>query len=154
MTFLPIQFTTKFPKHKLGKLNSKVILDEIERWLIVERFNYVERKENKIVFHKGSLWSGLNIRSFLVSGVIKVEYKNEDVLVTNGNWMIFLIAIPFLVVIASASSRYSSFEKKEIEIIWIAFLWLFGVNFFVRLYAHWSFNKRIKRMIEEIVKYY
>ena len=152
MTFLPIQFKTKFPKDKFGELNSKEILDEIERWLIEERFNYVERKQHRILFHAMSGWVGLNIRSSLVSGIVKIKHQNEDLIITNGNWMIFLVTVPFLIVLALASSRYSSFDKADIEIVWIAFSWLFGMNLVTRIYAHWSFKKRIKQMVEECIQ--
>ena len=63
MTFLPIQFSTKFKKDEYGELDSSVILDIIQNYLNEKGYNYVERKNNKLAFHKLNGLSSLKLKS-------------------------------------------------------------------------------------------
>ena len=144
---LPIQFKTRFRKEELKDLTSSEILDVIQNWLEEQGFRYINRKENKIVFHKADGWHSINARSFLVSGVIKIKVKKEELIIINGNWMVFLIALPFLLFILIADSKYSTFDKGDISIIWVFFIVIFGGNLVTRIIAHWGLKSAIKKMI-------
>ena len=145
---LPIQFKTRFRKEELKDLKSTDILDVIQKWLEEKEFRYINRKEDKIVFHEADGWHSFNARSFLVSGVIKIKVKNEELIIINGNWMVFLIAIPFLLFILLADSRYSTFDKGDVDIIWVFFIVIFGGNLLTRIIAHWGLKSAIKKMIK------
>lgn len=145
---LPIQFKTRFRKEEIKDLTSTEILDVIQNWLEEKGFRYINRKENKIVFHKADGWHSINARSFLVSGVIKLKDKKEELVIINGNWMVFLIALPFLLFILIADSRYSTFDKGDVSIIWVFFFVIFGGNLVTRIIAHWGLKSAIKKMIK------
>jgi hypothetical protein len=145
---LPIQFKTRFRKEELKDLTSTEILDVIQNWLEEKGFRYINRKENKIVFHKADGWHSINARSFLVSGVIKIKDKKEELVIINGNWMVFLIALPFLLFILIADSRYSTFDKGDVSIIWVFFFVIFGGNLVTRIIAHWGLKSEINKMIK------
>jgi len=149
MTLLPIQFWTKFKKKEFGELNSSESLDLIQNYLNEEGFNYIKRKKNKIIFHKFDGWTSFNTKSFLASGVIKTRMKNGSLTVINGNWMVFLIAIPFLLLILVADSKFSTLDESDIEIIWGVFAMLFGGNLIIRIIAHLNFNGKIKKIIKK-----
>jgi hypothetical protein len=146
---LPIQFKTRFRKEELKDLTSSEILDVIQNWLEEKGFRYINRKENKIVFHKADGWHSVNARSFLVSGVIKIKVKKEELIIINGNWMVFLIALPFLLFILIADSRYSTFDKGDVSIIWVFFIVIFGGNLVIRIIAHWGLKSAIKEMVKK-----
>ena len=145
---LPIQFKTRFRKEELKDLTSTDILDIIQKWLEEKEFGYINRTKDKIVFHNAVVWQSFNVRSFLVSGVIKIKDKNEELIIINGNWMVFLIAIPFLLFILLADSRYSTFDKGDVDIIWVFFIVIFGGNLLTRIIAHWGLKSAIKKMIK------
>lgn len=147
---LPIQFKTRFRKEELKGLTSNDILDVIQKWLEEKGFRYINRKENKIVFHKADGWHSFNARSFLVSGVIKIKVKKEELIIINGNWLVFLIAIPFLLFILLADSTYSTFDKGDVNILWVFFIVIFGGNLVTRIIAHWGLKSAINKMIKNI----
>lgn len=149
MTFLPIQFSTKFKKDEYGELDSSVILDIIQNYLNEKGYNYVERKNNKLAFHKLNGLSSLKLKSILVSGIIKTKKKDGNLIVINGNWMILLIAIPFLLFIAVADSIFSTLDTNDIRMIWIAFFWIFGGNLILRFFAHAKLCRTIETIIKE-----
>ncbi len=149
MTLLPIQFWTKFKKKEFGELNPNESLDLIQNYLNEEGFNYIKRKKNKIIFHKSDGWTSFNTKSFLVSGVIKTRVKNGNLTVINGNWMVFLIAVPFLLLILVADSELSTLDESDIKIIWGAFAVFFGGNLIIRIIAHLNFNETIKNLIKK-----
>ena len=49
---LPVQFKTRVRKEELNGLTSSEILDVLQNWIKKKGFRYINRKENKIVFHK------------------------------------------------------------------------------------------------------
>ncbi|MCF6278879.1 MAG: hypothetical protein L3J14_00865 [Flavobacteriaceae bacterium] len=118
--------------------------DLIENYLNEQGFNYIKRKDNKIVFHKYNFWTLFDVKSFLVSGIVKTKIKNGNLIVINGNWMIFLLAIPFLVLILTAKSKFSTLEKSDVDMIWGVFAFIFGGNLIFRVIAHISFSETIK----------
>ena len=73
MTLLPIQFWNSYNKDDFENLNSKSLLDFVENYLEEKGFNYIKRTENKIIFHSiFDGWGGFDIRTTLVSGVVKI----------------------------------------------------------------------------------
>ncbi|QCX38172.1 hypothetical protein FF125_06910 [Aureibaculum algae] len=149
MTFLPIQFWTKFKKADFGELDSSEILNLIQDYLDETGFNYVKRKENKIAFHKADGWSSFNVKSFLHSGVVKIKSNNGDLTIINGNWMVFLIAIPFIIGILAADSKFSTLDTNDVDMIWYAFYWIFGGNLFIRIIAHFAFKSAIEELVRK-----
>ncbi len=147
---LPIQFKTRFSKEELGELTPSEILDVIQNWLEGKGFRYVKRKNDKIIFHKADGWTLFNTRSFLVSGIVKIKNKNGGIVVVNGNWMVLLIVVPFLIIILFAKSRYSTIDEADVDILWTALIVLFGLNLITRIIAHWRFKSTIKEMIKTI----
>ena len=147
---LPIQFTTKINKEKLQNVTTEEILDVVQNWLDKKGFQYIKRKKNKIIFHKADGLTLLNFRSFLVSGIVKVKEKNKKILIVNGNWMILLIGIPFLIIYLLAQSSYSTIDESDVNILLTALIVIFGFNFILRIIAHWGFKSTIKELIETI----
>ena len=153
MTFLPIQFRTKIKFSKSDKLDKTDILYVIERYLIEEKFNYIVRKKNKIIFHKSDGWTSFNAKSFLVSGIVKVTEKDDGFEVINGNWMVFLIAIPFLLIIFLAGSDFSTIDENDLRIVKYFFAVLFGGNLIIRFFAHLTFKIKIKELIKNYAQH-
>ncbi len=151
MTYLPIQFHTKLRTKEFGELKPTEVLDIVENYLREKGFNYVQRTESKIVFHKSNFWTSIDLKSFLVSGIVTIK-KNDDILtITNGNWMVFLIAVPFIPILLIADSDFSTLDEFDIRLIWGAFFWLFGGNLFARIIAHLSFKSTLKKLIKKTV---
>ncbi|MFK5981528.1 MAG: hypothetical protein QM499_01340 [Flavobacteriaceae bacterium] len=146
---LPIIFWTKIKKEKLGKLNTEDILDLLDEYLSEKGFNYINRKQNKIIFHKADGFTFMRMKDFLVSGEIRIKEKKDSLTITNGNWMIFLIAIPFLILYFLSKSEFSTFDKNDIQMIWIIFLILFIPNLIIRIVAHFELKGAIEKMIEK-----
>ncbi len=146
---LPIIFWTKIKKNELGKLNSEDILDIVEEYLSENDYNYINRKDNRIKFHKMDGFSFMRFKDFLVSGVIKIKEKNDSLIIINGNWMVFLIALPFLILYFLSKSKFSTFDQNDIDMIWNILLVLFIPNLLIRLFAHLKFKGMIIDMIEK-----
>mgnify|MGYP001439056774 CR=1 FL=1 len=145
MNFLPIQFRTKIKSNDYKKSE---ILDLIEDYLKKEKFNYVDRKPDKIIFHKASGWHSWNVRSKLVSGIVKVKETNGGFVIINGNWMVFLILIPFILIWILSKTKYSTIDQNDLSILFFFFLVLFGGNLITRFYAHLTFKNKIKKIIK------
>ncbi|SHI56821.1 hypothetical protein SAMN05216261_1103 [Algibacter luteus] len=143
-----MQFRTKIKYSKFNKLDKADIFNVIERYLNEERFNYSVRKKNKIIFHKSDGWTSFNAKSFLVSGIVKVTEKDDGFEIINGNWMVFLIAIPFLLIIFLADSDFSTIDENDIRIIKYFFTVIFGGNLIIRFFAHLTFKTKIKELIK------
>ena len=45
------------------------------------------------------------------------------------------------------TSRYSTFDDGDKQIITIAFIWLFGANYLIKLIAHHGLKRKIKEII-------
>ena len=149
MRFLPIQFWTYFKNEEYGELNSFEVLDLIQGYLNQKGFNYIKRKNKVIVFHKADGLSLFDTKSFLFSGVVKAIEKNGNLTIINGNWMVFLIALPFILGILIADSNFSTLDKNDLGIIWGAFFLLFGGNLIIRIIAHFNFKLTIKELIKK-----
>ncbi len=148
MTFLPIQFWTKIKFSKNNSLNKSDILDKIENFLLEENFNYIIRKDKKIVFHKADLWTSSNLKSYLVSGTIKIKERDNEFIITNGNWMVFLIAIPFILIFFLSDSKFSTLDENDIRILKYFFTILFGGNLIIRFFAHLFLKFKIMELIK------
>jgi hypothetical protein len=145
--FLPIQFNTKIKKEEFGDLCSSKILDLIENYLVEENFSYITRKDNKIFFHVLHIYLWFDVKSFLVSGTVRVKNKNGNLTITNGNWMVFLIAVPFVILFLIANTKFSTFGKTDFEMIWWFMITIFGGNLIFRFFAHLNFKETIKKLI-------
>lgn len=145
MTFLPIQFRTRI---KSDLFKKKEILDIIEEYLKKEKFNYINRKSDKIIFHKADGWNSLNIKSYLVSGIVKIKERDGEFEIINGNWMVFLITIPFIIFLLTSKSEYSTLDSTDINILNYFFIVLFGGNLIIRIFAHLTFRNKIKELIK------
>ena len=148
MTFLPIQFRTKIKFSKYEKLNKSDILDKIENYLQEENFKYIVKNKSKIVFHAINIWTFFNVKSFLVSGIVKLEEKEDGILIINGNWMVFLILVPFILILLISDSDFSTLDVNDIQIVKYFFAVLFGGNLIIRFFAHWTFKLKIKELIK------
>lgn len=149
MILLPIQYWTKFKKCKFEKLNSQEILDIVQEYLEEKGFKYIKRKENTITFHKADGWASFDFKSFLMSGIIKVKEEKESMTVTNGNWMVLLIGLPFLFLLLLSKTRFSTLDENDLNILWAFFLWIFIGNLIARIIAHYSFRLRIEQLIRK-----
>ena len=146
---LPIIFWTKIKKEKLGRINCEDILELIEKYLSDKKFNYVKRKKNKIIFHNIDGIILFRLKDFLASGEIKIIEKKDELIIQNGNWMVFLLAIPFLFFILLAKSKFSTIDQDDIQIIWTFFIVLFIPNLLVRIVAHFYFKTKIESLINQ-----
>lgn len=145
MIFLPIRFRTRIKSNLLKK---EEILDIIEGYLNDERFSYINRKSDKIIFHKADGWTSWKFRSFLVSGVVKIKKTNGEFEITNGNWMVFLIALPFIIMFLLGNSEYSTLDRNDLKILNYFFIVLFGGNLITRIIAHLRFRNKIKTLLK------
>ena len=146
---LPIIFWTKIKRENLGELTSDDILDLVDKYLTENRFNYINRKQNKIIFHKADGFTFMRMKDFLVSGEIRIKEEKDNFKIINGNWMVFLIAIPFLIFIYLANSKFSTLDENDIQMIWTFFLMLFIPNLLIRVVAHFRLKGTIENMIEK-----
>ena len=145
MTLLPIRFQTTI---KSSTFNKAEILDLIEEYLKNEDYNYIVRKSNRIIFHKANgWWNGWDNKTYLVSGMVIIKEKNSHLQITNGNWMVFLIALPFILFWIMGKSQYSTYDEKDISIGFNFFLVLFVGNLILRIKAHFAFRNKIREMI-------
>ena len=46
---------------------------------------------------------------------MKIKNKNGGIVVVNGNWMVLLIVVPFLIIILFAKSRYSTIDEADVS---------------------------------------
>jgi len=145
---LPIIFWTKFPKPGNNDIDTEKVLDKLEQYFIDNDYNYIRRLKNKLIFHKMDGFSFMRFKDFLVSGKIKVIEKKDSIIVINGNWMIFLLLIPFMIFYALANSEYSTIDQNEIESIWNIFWLLFLLNLLARIIAHYMLKDIIIDLIE------
>lgn len=149
MNFLPIRFRTKLRFKEGGKLSVSDALDIIERYLQEEKFNYINRKSNRLVFHKADIWNSWNVKSYLVSGIVIVKQKNNELEITNGNWMVFLISIPFILLLILSETKYSTFDSKDQNILLLSFVVLFSLNLLTRIFMHRKFKRKIRQLLSE-----
>lgn len=147
MVLLSIQFWTKLKRKEFERLNSDLILDTVQEYLEEKGYNYINRKKNKITFHKANGWTSFNTKSFIVSGIVKVKDEEESLIVTNGNWMVFLIAIPFLLFCFLSKTSYSTLDEFDLTFLKNAFLWIFGINLLIRVIAHLNFKAHLEKLI-------
>ena len=137
------------PKVKLD-IEASEVLDVVEKYLKEKEFGYVNRKDNRISFHKFNFWKSLDLKSLLVSGTVIVKKENGLITLINGNWKVFLIAIPFLLLIVISDSEISTLDEFDVNIIWMAFAWLFGGNLVTRFIAHLNFKMILKKIITTV----
>jgi hypothetical protein len=144
MWIFPITYKLKYD---LEKFNENELLDLIEAYLNELNFGIINRKENHIFFHKGGIFHSWNFRDLLGSGSIKLKRKNDKIVITLKHHFVFLILLFFTIIYLLMTSRYSTFDDGDKQIITIAFIWLFGANYLIKLVAH----HKLKRKIHEII---
>ena len=145
--FLPIKYKTHFTQQELGELNTEDIFDLLEIHLDYIGMHYVERKKDKIIFHKADGHFLLpKYRDFLMSGEIRIESSNNEITVINGNWLVFTWPIPTLILIVLAYSKWSAIPSDEIQVLWGITASLFLPNLFLRIIAHKELKNRIHQI--------
>ncbi len=149
MTFLPIQFRTKLKHKDFNNLESDGILELIYNYLVDDGFDFVERKNKKIFFYRLGGFTSLKNNFFLVSGEVKILDKKNHLTIINGNWKVFLIAIPFIAIALLAETSFSTFSEHDKEMIWTFFIVIFGGNFLIRIFGHYTFKQKIMDLIKE-----
>ena len=150
-----IRFNSKYFYDDSSDITSTDILDVVETYLKESGFQLIKRKHNKLFFHLG-FFSGLNpfhIRGFLVSGTVIVEKEKGYFLISNGNWMVITISLPFLILYAltftsAGAHLFNTYGDKHI--FYLAFIWIVGANIVGRFLAHWKFKFIIKKAIASI----
>jgi hypothetical protein len=146
MWIIPITYKLKY-EHE--KFNENELLDLIEAYLKELNFGIINRKENYIFFHKGSFFHSLNFRDLLGSGSIKLKQRNDKIIITLKHYFVFLILLFFTVIFLLMTSRYSTFDDGDKQIITIAFIWLFGANYLIKLIAHHGLKRKINEIINQ-----
>ena len=150
MTLLPIQFWNTYNKDDFENLSSKSVLDVIENYLEEKGFNYIKRTENKIIFHSiFDGWGGFDIRTTLVSGVVKINENGKKIKIINGNWLSLIIALPFLIFILLAKSRFSTLDENDLDLVWNAFAVIYIGNLIIRIVSHILFKERINNLVKK-----
>ena len=149
MTFLPIQFWTKLTKEEFRELKSSEILDLIENYLEKENFRYIKRKKDKIVFHKANGWTSSVFKDYLVSGVVRVKETEKEITINNGNWMVFLIVLPFLIFLLLTYSKFSTLDENDIMIIKYFLIIGCGGIIIIRFFAHLKLKRTIINLIKK-----
>ncbi len=144
MWIIPITYKLKY---ELGKFKEDELLDLIEAYLIELNFGIVNRKENHIFYHKGGFWHSWNFRDLIGSGSIKLKTKNNKIVITLKHHFVFLILFFFTIIYLLITSRYSTFDNGDKEILTIAFVWLFGANYLIKLIAHYGLKRKINEII-------
>ena len=154
MTLLPIQFQTKFKKSEIGEISTSEILDLVKGYLQKEDFGYISKKENRLVFHAAHATGyAFHVGIILVSGVVKVKDKGDTIVVTNGNWMVLLIAVPFILFLVASKTEFSALSTLDVDMIWIALLFFFGFNLGARILAHLNFKWTIQNLIKNYTQH-
>ena len=146
MWIIPITFKLKY---ELEKFNENELLDLIEAYLKELNFGIINRKENYIFFHKGGFFHSFNFRDLIGSGSIKLKRRNDKIVITLKHHFVFLILFFFTVIYLLMISRYSTFDNGDKQIITIAFIWLFGANYLIKLIAHHGLKRKIKEIIKQ-----
>jgi hypothetical protein len=78
-----------------------------------KNYYYIKRKKDRVIFYKANGWSSLNFKSFLVSGIVIVKKEKNKLIITNGNWLVFSIAVPFLIIYSLGKTSKSSFDEFD-----------------------------------------
>lgn len=150
MPYLPIKFQIKLNKKEFKGLNHSNILDLIQNYLEERKYNYIIRKEKKITFfHANTFLLIWKYNSFLLGGTIKVKEKKGKIIIENGFWMLFILAIPFIFLIILSYTEYSTLDETDINIILMFFIEVFGVNLIIQILEHLNFKRVIKILIKE-----
>jgi len=149
MTFLPIRFRTKISKTKSQAIGTSEILDMIEKYLNERRYNYIIRKQNRILFHHANLlllqWK---YKSWLIGGTVRVIERKDSIIIENGFWFMFFFPIPFILLLLLVNSKFSTLDDSDTGIIWF-FLFIVLINLILQIKEHWVFRNRIKAIIEK-----
>jgi hypothetical protein len=151
---LPIKFWTILKKSDFKDLTNDDILDIVEKYLADQRFHYIKRKKNRIVFHSLSLYHGFRFKDFVICGIISVKEnrKRDKIVVENGNWMVLLIGLFFLVFFLIGKSNRSTFDADDFQILRTAFTAIFIANFIIRFIAHLFLKMDIEALISERIE--
>jgi hypothetical protein len=148
---LPIKFWTNLKKSDIKTLSNDDILDIVENYLAERRFHFIKRKKNRIIFHSLSLYHGFRFKDFVICGIVSVREnrKKDKIIVENGNWMVLLIGLFFLLFFLIGKSSRSTFDADDFQLIRTAFSWIFIANFIIRFIAHLFLKIELESVISE-----
>ncbi len=149
MWIIPITYKLKYDHEKF---NQNEILDLIETYLNELNFGIINRKKNYIFYHKGGIMNFWNFRDLIGSGSIKMRTKNNKIVITLKHHFVFIILFLFIVIYLLMTSRYSTFDSGDKEIITAAFIWLFGANYLLKLIAHYRLKTKINELVKNKIK--
>ena len=149
MWIIPITYRLKYD---IEKFNQNETMDLIESYLNELNFGYINRKENRIFYHKGGMFHSLNFRDLLGSGSIRMSTKKNQTIITLRHSLVFLILFFFTIIYLLMTSRFSSFDNGDKEIFTIAFIWLFGANYLTKLISHYRLKKKLDELITESIE--
>lgn len=68
--------------------------------------------------------------------MVKIKDKTGGFEIVNGNWMVILVALAFIIGLLVPAPSFSSFDKTEIERAKTCFVFGFGGNLMIRFFAY------------------
>lgn len=146
MWIIPIIYKLKYD---VEKFDQHELLDLIESYLNELKFGYINRKNNSIIYHKGGIFHSLNFRDLLGSGSIRITIKENKTIITLKHSLVFLILFFLTILYLLFTSRFSTFDNGDKEIFTIAFIWLFGGNYLIKLISHYRLKTKLDELITE-----
>ncbi len=149
MWIIPITYRLKYD---IEKFSQNETMDLIESYLNELNFGYINRKDNRILYHKGGMFHSLNFRDLLGSGSIRLSTKKNQTIITLRHSLVFLILFFFTIIYLLMTSRFSSFDNGDKEIFTIAFIWLFGANYITKLISHYRLKVKLNELITENIE--
>ena len=85
----------------------------------------------------------------MVSGVVKINENEKKIKIINGNWLSLIIALPFLIFILLAKSRFSTLDENDLDLVWNAFAVIYIGNLIIRIVSHILFKDRINNLVKK-----
>ena len=85
----------------------------------------------------------------MVSGVVKINENEKKIKIINGNWLSLIIALPFLIFILLAKSRFSTLDENDLDLVWNAFAVIYIGNLIIRIVSHILFKERINNLVKK-----
>lgn len=146
MWIIPITYKLKYDTEKFDK---DELMNLIESYLNELNFDYINRKENSITYHKGGIFHSLKFRDLLGSGSIKMTTKKNQTIITLKHSMVFLTLFFFTAVYLLMTSRFSTFDNADKKLFTFFFIWLFGANYLTKLISHYRLKIRLDELISK-----
>ena len=149
MWIIPITYKLKYD---IEQFNQNEIMDLIESYLYELDFNYINRNDKYISYHMGFVTSYWSFRNNLGSGSIRIDSKNKQTIITLKHSFVFLFLFFFTVIYLLMTSRFSTFDDFDKQICTVGFVWLFGMNYLLKLSAHYKLKRKLNELIKENAK--